>query len=109
MFKFQSNLEMEIDPADCLLWAPPGMHITGTQFCMRSPSETAISAYISGRAGGQVRDRVILCMSKTQDLTSQAENIKKKIFKEKRVSKIPDIIFKYSVAFKYHLFIYCII
>lgn len=109
MFKFHSNLEMEIDPADSHLWAPPGMHITGTQFYMRSPNQTAISAYISGRAGGQVRDRVILNMSKTQDLTSLAENINKKILKEKRVSKIPDIIFKYLVAFKYHLFIYCII
>lgn len=108
MFKFHSNLEMEIDPADCFLWAPPGIHITGTQFCMRSPSQTAIRAYISGRAGGQVRDRVILSMSKTQDLISLAENINKKILK-KIVSKIPDIIFKYLVAFKYHLFIYFII
>lgn len=81
---------MKNDSADCLLWAPPGIHITGTQFCMRSPSQTAISAYISGRARGQVRDRVILSMSKAQDLISQAENINKKIFK-KRVSKIPDI------------------
>lgn len=48
-------------------------------------------------------------MSKTQDLTSQAENISKIIFEEGRVSKIPDIIFKYLVAFKYHLFIYFII
>lgn len=67
------------------------------------------STLISGRAGGQVRDRGLLSMSKTQDLTSQAENISKKIFEEERVSKIPYIIFKYLVAFKYHLFIYFII